>query len=313
MEYLEKTNFLYIFIGLILVILFVSSESVIIKYLLNILHCKVPMKHCLKYSFIGFFFSCITPSASGGQPAQIYYMKKEGISIPQSTIVLMLVTIEYKFVLVFIGLLLCAFGQSIIINYLGVASFYFYLGLALNIFCVGAMMVLVFQPKLAKFLMLKGCRLLEKIKLLRPKPSRIESLSKSMDKYHESAGFISQHKMAMFNVFILSFIQRVFLFVITYLMYKALGLSGYGLIFITILNSVISIAVDMLPLPGGMGISEHLFLIIFTPIFGSLYTLPGLLLSRGLSFYALVIISAIVTCYSHITITRAYDKKNRRN
>jgi hypothetical protein len=33
----------------------------------------------MRYSFIGFFFSGITPSASGGQPAQIYYMNKDNM------------------------------------------------------------------------------------------------------------------------------------------------------------------------------------------------------------------------------------------
>ncbi len=40
----------------------------------------------------------------------------------------------------------------------------------------------------------------------------------------------------------------------------------------------------MLPLPGGMGISETLFLTIFSPVFGGLL-LPGMVLSRGLGYY----------------------------
>ena len=104
----------YITLGIILVIVFVCCESVIIKYLLWVVQIKWPLYKCVRYSFIGFFFSCITPSATGGQPAQIYYMKKEGLSIPTSTIILMLVTIEYKFVLVFIGLCILLFGQSLL-------------------------------------------------------------------------------------------------------------------------------------------------------------------------------------------------------
>lgn len=53
---------------------------------------------------IGFFYSCITPSASGGQPAQIYYMSKDGLDVSVSTLVLMIVTITYKAVLVLVGL-----------------------------------------------------------------------------------------------------------------------------------------------------------------------------------------------------------------
>ena len=101
-------------------------------------------------SSVGFFFSCITPSASGGQPAQIYYMKKEKIPIPVSTLVLMIVTITYKLVLVVVGLWLVLFGQGFIHKYLWSIRHIFYLGTALNVFCVTAMLVLVFHPRLAR-------------------------------------------------------------------------------------------------------------------------------------------------------------------
>ena len=62
----------------------------------------VKMTHCALYSFCWIFFSCITPSASGGQPMQIFYMKKDKLPIPVTTLVLMIVTITYKAVLVVI-------------------------------------------------------------------------------------------------------------------------------------------------------------------------------------------------------------------
>ena len=104
----------FLLAGFILVIVYVCSESVIIKYLLSTVQIKVPLFNCIRYSFVGFFYSCITPSATGGQPMQIYYMKKQNIDIPTATIILMLVTIEYKFVLVFVGLAVAIFGQDLI-------------------------------------------------------------------------------------------------------------------------------------------------------------------------------------------------------
>ena len=64
---------------------------------------------------VGFLLLAVSlPSATGGQPAQIYYMKKEKIPIPVSTLVLMIVTITYKLVLVVIGVTLTILGQSFI-------------------------------------------------------------------------------------------------------------------------------------------------------------------------------------------------------
>ena len=111
---LGKVPIHFIIIGLILVVCYVCGESVIIKYLLHAVKIKAPLINCIRYSFVGFFFSCITPSATGGQPAQIFYMQRQKIDIPTASIILMLVTIEYKFVLVFIGLALALFGQPLV-------------------------------------------------------------------------------------------------------------------------------------------------------------------------------------------------------
>lgn len=50
---------------------------------------------CISYSFIGFFFSGINPSATGGQPMQLYYMKKDGNKISSASVVLMTVAVIY--------------------------------------------------------------------------------------------------------------------------------------------------------------------------------------------------------------------------
>lgn len=59
--------------------------------------------HCCLYSFVGFFFSLITPSATGGQPVQLYVMKKDGLPLTVSAMLLVIATINYKLVLVAIG------------------------------------------------------------------------------------------------------------------------------------------------------------------------------------------------------------------
>lgn len=102
----------YLLISVVCVVLFILGESVIIFYMMRTLGAKVKMGHCALYSFVGFFFSCITPSASGGQPMQIYFMKKDKLPIPVTTLVLMIVTITYKAVLVVIGIVIWIFGRG---------------------------------------------------------------------------------------------------------------------------------------------------------------------------------------------------------
>lgn len=298
----------YIVTGLALVVLYVCGESVIIKYLLHAVNVRAPLINCIRYSFVGFFFSCITPSATGGQPAQIYYMKKQNIGIPTATIILMLVTIEYKFVLVFIGLALALFGQPLVQTLTLEAQFYLYLGLGLNVFCVVFMSFLVFMPDTARFLITKGFLLLQKLHIMKNKNNRMERLQTSMDHYKQASVFLKANKLVILNTTIITFVQRILLFLVTYVVYRSFRLNSLSAVTVTLLQAAISVSVDMLPLPGGMGISERLFLQIFSPIFGSTaLTLSGMLVSRGISYYMLIVISGIVTCITHLTVTSNDD------
>ena len=117
--------------------------------------------------------------------------------------------------------------------------------------------------------------------------------------YRETASYLKDHKMVIFNVIVITFIQRIALFLVTYMVYLAFGMSGRGIWEVVFLQAAISISVDMLPLPGGMGISESLFMKIFAPVFLSV-TLPAMVVSRGLGYYSQLLISALFTAVAQI-------------
>ena len=305
----KTVNPLWLVPGVICVVIFIWGESIIIFYMMHTLGIKLKKWTCFLFSSVGFFFSCITPSATGGQPAQIFYMKKEKIPIPVSTLVLMIVTITYKLVLVVIGVALTVFGQGFIHAHLYRVRHIFYLGTALNVFCVAGMLVLVFHPVLARAILVKGLALLEKMHLMKRKSSRLEKLNASMDQYRATAVYLQEHVRVLVEVFAITVFQRFALFAATWFVYKAFGLSGTSAFVVILLQGTISVAVDMLPLPGGMGISEQLFLRIFLPIFGSKLLLPGMILSRGLGYYTELILSALLTIVANFTIGRNVKKE----
>ena len=295
----------YLIPAVFCVLFFIWGESIIIYYMMGTLGIRLKKWTCFLFSSVGFFFSCITPSATGGQPAQIYYMKKKDIPIPVATLVLMVITITYKAVLVLVGLGLLVFGQSFIHAYLIGIMPVFLLGILQNVGCVGFMMLLVFHTTLAGKILGRGLCFLEKIHLLSYKKSRHEVLEHGMTKYRETAEYFKTHKHVVVNVLLITFAQRFALFFSTYFVYRAFGLHGYSVMTIMLLQAVISISVDMLPLPGGMGISEKLFLTIFVPVFGARLLLPGMVLSRGLSYYTELLLSALLTIVAHFTIAGA--------
>ena len=91
-EDISNADMKWIALSVFMVVVFIYCESWIIRKFFRKLGIKAKRFECFLYSCVGFFFSCVTPSASGGQPAQMVYMRKNKISVGVSTNVLMCVT-----------------------------------------------------------------------------------------------------------------------------------------------------------------------------------------------------------------------------
>lgn len=298
-------------VGIGLVVCFILSESVIIYYLMGSLKQKPIFGHCCLYSFVGFFFSLITPTASGGQPMQMVFMKKDKLPLHVSTLALMIVTITYKAVLVMVGAVVLVVRPRKIMTLLDPVMFWVWLGIGLNVICVGFMVALVLCPVLTKKIVMKVLEVISRIIPLRK--GRWERIMKKashyMDEYKEASSYIKTNIRITVNVLLISILQRVFLFAVTYVVFRSFGIQGLNLIEVILLQGVISLAVDMLPLPGGMGISEHLFRQIFLPICGAQLIVPAMVVSRGLSFYAQLFLSACLTLVAYLIIFGKRENK----
>lgn len=108
----------------------------------------------------------------------------------------------------------------------------------------------------------------------------------------------------MLNVFFITVFQRMCFFSITYVVYKSFGLSGTSFLEIITLQTILTLSLDILPLPGGIGANEEGFLTMYNQIFTGNFLVSGLLFSRGINYYVLVIIGAAVTVITYITASR---------
>jgi hypothetical protein len=292
----------WIALGAVAAIFFVSGESVIIHYMLRVLDQKTSFLRCLKYSFIGFFFCYITPSSTGGQPMQMFHMKRDKIKIGYSTLIMLLITIAYKSVLILLALGFLVFNFNVVEQYAGDMKWLIVLGFVLNLAFIAALLLVFIKPIWARALGIKTVGLLTKLRIMKRKnkDKYTEKLISICDTYAMGADYIKKNLSVVFNVFVLTAVQRICLFSITWIVYRAYGLDQTSFVDILTLQIMIGVAVEMLPLPGAAGISEGCFLLTFTEIFGMKLVKPALLISRGLTFYLILVIGAIVTLTVHI-------------
>lgn len=294
--------------AVVFVVAFIVGESVVIHYLLRALGTTSGFFHCCLYSFIGFFYSAITPSASGGQPMQVLAMHRDGIPGTVSTVVLGIVTVTYKLVLVLIGLAVLLFRPAPIMLYLDEVEGLVYLGLILNVFFVAFLLAVIFWPALVRSAAKGLFALVNRIRPFSNPDNVMYRLESIISSYSGTASFFRNNPRIIVHVFFITLIQRFCLFSVVWFTYLAFGLNVHSPVTLVLLYAMISVAVDMLPLPGGMGISETLFLTIFEPIFGEDLIIPGMMICRGISYYTQLIISAIMTGFAHFYLKDKHKK-----
>ncbi|MBR2189086.1 MAG: flippase-like domain-containing protein [Eubacterium sp.] len=297
----------FLLLAVLFVLLFLAGQALVIYLMLRALHIRCSLWKCMLFSFTGYFFCNITPFQSGGPPAQIISMRKEGIPVPIASIVILVMTFLFKLVLVVIGILYLIFGQRLIHAYLLDVLPVFGVGLFLTIGFSYLLAMFIFYTPLSSKAALIFLDWLEEKHIFKHKEGRRESWIAFLERYGQTSGFFRNHKLLLIILFAITVVQRFMLFLVTYFVYRAFRLSGTSAWTISVLQSAISIAADMLPLPGGAGASEAVFVRVFRPIFGSGKILPGMLLSRGISYYVQLIFCGIMTVVSKFVIGRGRD------
>ena len=307
---LHRADKLWLAFGCVCTFCFIAGESVIIKYMLWLFKEKVPFLRCLKYSFIGFFYSYITPSSSGGQPAQMVYMKKDGIYYGYSSLIMLVVAVVYKAVLVLLGLFFYIFYHGYVVDHVGDYMWLVYVGFFLNLAYIALLLIVCLKPLWSRKMAIKLINLLTRIHLLNQKNNEkyIAKVTRIFDNYVKASKYISDNLRSLFTITWLTILQRLALFMLTWIVYRSYGLSGASFMEIVALQVMIGVAVEMLPLPGAAGITEACFIAFFTGVFSDELISPAILLNRGISFYAVIIIGGLVTLGTHLLNIKRYGK-----
>ena len=305
-ENIRNIKFYYIALLLFIIFLYFLLQGIYMKSILATLKQKISLKKGMFYSILEFYFSGITPSSTGGQPVQLYYMSKDNISIRKSYITLMLNTIFFKLTLLILGIFALIFKSNILFSSRHIYIFFFILGFLVDLVIIIACIILVFKQKTIKMFLKKIIALCKKLKIFTKKVESID-VDETATRYKDEILFIKSHKKTVALNFIITFIQRLLLFSVIYVVYRALGFNEYNYFDLLFIQVIVQISIEAAPLPGGTGLSEAMLYNIFVIVFAKKFADVGMLLTRTFSFYIPLIVCGIIILLYNI-LNR--DKQN---
>ena len=245
-------------------------------------------------AFVGTFFNGITPSATGGQFAQAYVLRKQGISYGDGVSILWADFIIYQTsLMIYVTLLfilrfrhytdLSAWGWIVGAGYL--------INLAV---VVGLYTIALFPAFYTKLFDGLG-NLLEKLHLLKNSAKTMENWKKQVSHFTYEVEKLSKDKVLILKVFAINMVRLTLYFSLPYVIALGLNirLSPSDFIDVLALSSFVVMANSFIPLPGASGGTEVIFQILFYPLLGDLNP-AVMLLWRLSSYYVVVVLGAIV-------------------
>lgn len=293
----------YILIAMLAMGVFIACESINIGRILKELGEKSKFISNVRYTLIGFFFSAITPAASGGQPMEIYYMHKDNISVAHSTLALLMQLCSIQIVTITVGIISAVLHFEVLKSGL---IYLLILGIILNSSALMLLIIAIYSKKLSEGLIKFVVNILKFFRV-RNIEKKQEKLEKELDSYQTSAKYIKEHRILMLKTVLTTTVQMLAYYTVPYWIYLAFGLNNSNIFDILTLQAVLYATVSGIPSPGSVGVSEGGFLGIFRNAFPETVISSAMLLSRGVNFYLLILISAIV-----VVISTFRDRKEEK-
>ena len=303
-------NPVYIALCVLMVIMYSLFEGIGLKVVLKTFGTKISYLKGFVYGNVDLYFSLITPSSTGGQPVMAYYMAKDSIPVTQSTMAILLNTLNFKAVLLTLATLVLIFMPDLVFGSGTAVIVLFFVGYGMQVLMSAACFMAMFSQKIVRKISFAFIRLFGRIKILKDPEKTVVSFGKSLDDYAQCADFIRGSRSIVPKVYIVNLIQRLFLFTIGYLVYVSFGQSSLNYFEVVGIQAAIATAANFLPIPGAAGVTELVFMLLYASIYPDDELLvSALLLTRIFDYYFSVLMSGAVSLANHLSVTKRKKKE----
>ena len=303
-KFIREAQFGWLLAAIAAALGFVVFEALALSTACKPFGYRVGLKNSLVYSSADIYFSAITPSATGGQPACAYFMVKNGISGTAATAILLANLIMYTLAIVSLGVIGFLLFPSVFFSFNTLSKALILFGYAAQLVLVVVFSMILLKRKIFERLCAGGIRFLCRLKILHHQEQRLQKLAQQMLEYEQSVTVLRNRKVMLVKMFLFNFLQRFSTVMVTVFVYLATGgsIANACLLFAVQIYAVIGS--NCVPIPGAVGVSDYLMLNGFTAFMSTESAVYLELLSRSLSCYFCVIICGILVLCSYIAQSR---------
>ncbi len=303
--YVQHASVPWLIVALLSMLGFILFEAFALLVLCRALGYRQSLWRGYIYSASDIYFSAITPSATGGQPASAYFMIKDGMNGMMVTAILIANLCMYTLAIIVIGIVCFALRFDIFLQYSMPSKILIIFGFLAQIGLLIFFFMVLKHERLLHRICSAVLRFLCKLRILKKQEEKQEKLDAYMEKYRRHSKLITEHPKAMFGCFVFNLLQRVSQIAVTMFVYAATTGKGFlEAIELWFWQGYVVLGTNCVPIPGAMGVSDYMMLDGFQNIMEKSQAVNLELLSRSFSFYSCVIICGISVLIQYFAVKK---------
>lgn len=288
-------NKFYLVLAFLLIICYWIFKAIVMRITVQKFRKDFTFWDALRLVLETNFFHAVTPFASGGQPYEIYSLKRSKLKVTEATNVSIQNFIVYQIALVFLGTVavLCNAFLHIFPN----NSFLKYLvtvGFLANLAVIVILFIISFTKKLNRIIVDVIIKVLNKVKIVKDKDKTIQKFENYLIDFNEGAKILVKDKKTFFFMVFCNFIALLFFYSIPLVFLYGIGdTTSMQLYECIIASAYVMMVGSFVPIPGGTGGLEYAFVVFYSTFITGPILNAIMLLWRFITYYFGMIVGAI--------------------
>jgi len=297
----KKLNPIFLIISVLLVIAYRYFIGLSLHHLtkVNTKENKLPKYNAFKVSLATMFFNGITPFATGGQPMQLYYFKKEGISLTKSTNIILQNSILYQIALMIMGAFAIIANKTMgILPENNVLKHLVTIGFIVNGAVCVFLLIITFGKKISKFILNKGLSILSKLRIVKNVKEKREGLNDYINKFYENGQILLKDKKSIIQIIIYNILALVSLYIIPLVIIYGMGnFKSINALEVLVASSYVMVMGSFVPTPGGTGGLEYGFINFYGYFITGSNLTATMIIWRSITYYIGMILGGLFVAF----------------
>ena len=187
------------------------------------------------------------------------------------------------------------------------------IGFAANFLITSICLLLSMSKRIGNNLVVKILKFLKKIHLIKHYDKTFEKVNGVVSNYQNTMKTYAKNVWRFLFPILISIAIFVLNYTMPYLIYLMFGGTNYGLwLNILVFSVIIELGSSIIPLPGGSGMNEISFTVVFGSIFPEGTVFWGLLVWRFMTYYLYILQGITVVIYDYVHGNKKFKWTQRK-